>query len=236
MRDAGRDFRVAELVKLHAVQLAERIEILPPLSLAEARRIRQVKHRVAHRAELDALILRRQEPAAPQPVVQRLAAGALGHHHDERRQVGALAAEPIGQPRADRRASGDLETGLEERDGRVVVDRLGVHRADEAQLVGGLGRVRQQLADPRAGLAVLLELEEGVDDREALLRGGHAGEPLAFANRVGQLGAAQTVERGLIVEQVHLRGTTRLEQPDDALGLGREVGNARQGGERLGSA
>ena len=47
--------------------------------------------------------------------------------------------------------------GLKERDRRVVVDRLGVHRLDEAEIVGDRRRVRQQLADPGAALAVLRE-------------------------------------------------------------------------------
>ena len=38
----------------------------------EARRVRQIQHRIAPRAELDALVLRGQKAAAPQPVVQRL--------------------------------------------------------------------------------------------------------------------------------------------------------------------
>ena len=52
------------------------------------------------------------------------------------------------------------------------------------------GRVRQQLAEPRAALAVPGELEDRRRDREALLARGHRREPLAHADRVGQLAAA----------------------------------------------
>ena len=120
------------------------------------------------------------------------------------------------------------EPGLEERDRRVVIDRLGVHRLDEAELVGDLRRVRQQLADPGAGLAVLRELEHRRRDRETGLRRGHAGEPLAHADRVGQLGAAQLRQLRLVVEQIHLRRRAGLEQIDHALRLGREVRQTRQ--------
>ena len=57
--------------------------------------------------------------------------------------------------------AGKLSPGLEKRDGRVVVDRLGVHRADEAKLVGDLRRERQQLGQGRAALAVASERETG---------------------------------------------------------------------------
>ena len=40
-----------------------------------------------------------------------------------------------------RRPARELEPGLEERHGRVVVDRLGVHRLDEAELVSDSWRV-----------------------------------------------------------------------------------------------
>ena len=40
-----------------------------------------------------------------------------------------------------------------------MVDRLGVHRMDEAEVVGDLCRVRQQLADPGAALAMTGEGE-----------------------------------------------------------------------------
>ena len=51
-----------------------------------------------------------------------------------------------------------------------------------------LGGVRQQLADPGPALAVLGEPESAGRDREALLPRGHAGQPLALPDRVGQLG------------------------------------------------
>ena len=98
--------------------------------------IGKVQHRIAARAELHALVSRRQKSAAPQPVVERLVvriAAALRDHDDERRQVVVLAAQSVGQPGADRRPAGKLEARLEERDGGIVIDRLGVHRLDEAK-------------------------------------------------------------------------------------------------------
>ena len=52
---------------------------------------------------------------------------------------------------------GSSAAGQEERDRRRVIHRVGVHRLDEAEVVGDRRRVRQEVADPRAALAVLLE-------------------------------------------------------------------------------
>jgi hypothetical protein len=101
--------------------------------------------------------------------------------------------------------------GLKERDRRIVVDRLRVHRPHDAEIVDDPRRVRQQLAQPDAGLSVPGKLETGRGDREARLRGRHSGEPLAHPDRIRQLGAAEALERRLVIEQVHLRRSARLE-------------------------
>ena len=49
------------------------------------------------------------------------------------------------------------------------------------------------------------------------------GEPLALADRVGQVLAALLRQLRLVVEEVHLRRRAGLEQVDDALRLRREV-------------
>ena len=124
---------------------------------------------------------RRQEAAAPEAREDRLArvlAGALRDHRDERRQVFVLAAEAVADPRAHARVAGLLVAGVDERDGRVVVDRLGVHRFDDADVVGDRLHVRQEVADPGAVLAAAAAGPHGGDDRERGLAGGHAGEAL----------------------------------------------------------
>ena len=78
--------------------------------------IAEVEHRVLAAAELHALVLRRQEAAAPEPRVQRLIDLAGRDQHDERRQVLVVAAEAVVNPRAHARPAGDLRAGLEERD------------------------------------------------------------------------------------------------------------------------
>ena len=51
-------------------------------------------------------------------------------------------------------------------------------------------------------------------------------EALAAADALGQVGVGELGEAGFIVEQLHLRGAAGLEEIDDALGPGGEVGEA----------
>src|SRR5207302_5895251 len=67
------------------------------------------------------------------------------------------------------------------------------------------------------------ELEQRRRDGEARLRRGHAGEALAGADRIGQLGPGELLQARLVVEQIHLRRRAGLEEIDDALGGRRKV-------------
>ena len=102
----------------------------------------RVKDRVAAAAQLDALVAGGQKAAAPEAVEQALVgigAGAVRDHHDERRQVVGLGAQAVAEPGAERRPARLLRAGLDERDGRVVIDRLGVHRVDDADVIDDCG-------------------------------------------------------------------------------------------------
>jgi hypothetical protein len=50
---------------------------------------------------------------------------------------------------------------FDEGNGRVVVDRVGIHRLDDGDVVDDLGRMRQQLAEPGADLPCCLKLKMG---------------------------------------------------------------------------
>jgi hypothetical protein len=77
---------------------------------------------------------------------------------------------------------------LKKGDLRIVVDRLGEHRFDDAKLVRDAGGVRQEFGKRRAALAalaalaVLLELELRAGERDRRLLLGHAREALATAD------------------------------------------------------
>ena len=98
----------------------------------------------------------------------------------------------------------------------------------KVRLVGDLGGVRQQFADPGARLAVLREGELRGHHRETGLRGRHAGEPLAVADGLRQIGALEFAEARLVVEEFHLRRPAGLEEIDHAFGGGREMGQTAE--------
>jgi hypothetical protein len=91
---------IAKLIELHLIELAERVQILTPQAGVKTGRVRQVEHRITHGPELDALKFRRQEAAAPQTIVEWLAAAsrARGNHDDESGKVARFAAQAIHQP------------------------------------------------------------------------------------------------------------------------------------------
>jgi len=94
-----------------------------------------------------------------------------------------------------------------------------VHRTHDANVVNDRLEVRQQLADPRAGLADLLEL---VRRAEHLRVGLYERRP-AGVNLFGCGLAVALIQQRLVIQQVVLRGRTGHVQVDDPLGLGREV-------------
>ena len=231
LRDAGLDFRIAERVVPALVERGEFVERLAAHRAVHAGRVAEVKHGVAGVAKFHALMFRRQKARAPEPVVEWLvvlAPAAKGREHDIRGQVGIAAAEAVGHPRADARPARELRAGLHESDRGIVIDRLGVERADDRPLVGEARHVRHQLAEPRAALAILIELEHARRDREFRLPAGHGRQPLSFADARRQVFAAPRRELRLRVEKVHLRRRAALEKIDDALRLGREIREPRQ--------
>jgi hypothetical protein len=121
-----------------------------------------------------------------------------------------------------------LVAGLAERDRRIVIDRLGIHRTNHAQVVGDLGHVGQQFAHPHPALAVLGKSEDGGCHGKLRLSGSHRRQSLTLADGLGQIFAVSIFQIGLGIKQIHLRRSTRLKQINDSLGLRREVGEASQ--------
>ena len=107
-----------------------------------------------------------------------------------------------------------------------MIDRLGVHRADDAEIIGKASGMRQQFAQPVASLPILFEAENGWRNREACLSRGHARDALAIANRVGQIFVKHVAQPRFVIKQIELRGSSRLGEPDDAFCFRREVWNS----------
>ena len=151
--DARERLGVACGRRVHRVQLDEIVKLRAPRVAVDAVGVREVRHGVAARAEADALVRRRQEAAAPEAREDRLPrilARALRNEHDESRQIRVLAAEAVARPRAHARVAGQLVARVHEGDRGIVVDRLGGHALDDAEVVGDRLDVRQEIADPEA--------------------------------------------------------------------------------------
>ena len=184
--------------------------------------IRQKQHRVA-------LGCATPHPGAcwaetPIPTVDCTAPGppcgrSRWRQHDERRQVLVQRAQSVTQPGPQAGAARQLVAGADVGDRRIMVDRFGVQALDDREIVDHLGRVRQQLADPGAVAAVLLELVFRRGDGKPLLAGGHRRQPLALPHRFGQVLVEQLVHLRLVVEHIQLAGRTGHEQIDGPLGL-----------------
>src|SRR5690606_36274587 len=108
---------------------------------------RQVQDRFGPAAERYALIAGRQKAAAPQRrAAARSAWPRLKHH--EAGQIVRFAADTVGDPGPHAGPHAKLRrAGIDEQLGRAVVENVGLDAADDAQVVGHAGQVRQALAD-----------------------------------------------------------------------------------------
>ena len=115
-----------------------------------------------------------------------------------------------------------------------MVDRLGVHRADQADVVRNGTNAWQELAQPAAGLAVLAEGFQRREDGVGLLRRRHGRETRRGPHRFGQFLQSHRRETGFVVEEIHLRGPAALPEQDDTLGPGGKVGQSGAAGPEAG--
>ena len=83
--------------------------------------------------------------------------------------------------------------------------------------------MRKKLAQPLSALAVLLETKGRACKGQTRLTHRHTGQALATTHSIRQLLAVKFVEKGLLVEEVELRGSTALKEIDHTLGARREM-------------
>jgi hypothetical protein len=117
-----------------------------------------------------------------------------------------------------------LVAGLEKSNGRVVVDRFGVHGLNNAQFIHNFGGMGHQIAHPGAVVAVLFEVYFGADERKIGLVGGHAGKALALPHARGKFLAVHFPKFGFPVEQFQLGRCAALKEVNHAFGLRGKVG------------
>jgi len=207
------------------------VEHASTVGAVDAIRIREKENRFGSTAEVDALMLTGQKAGTPQAGGDELrAALALADHNDKGGQVFIHASETVADPGTEGGTTGKLKSALEEGNARLVVDLLGEDRLHDAEFFGDAGRVGVELGNPKPVLVVVVffELENRGCDRQAGLARGHAGDALVAAHGFGQFLVEFLRESGLVVEHVHLRRPAVLEEVDDPLRLGSEVGRAEK--------
>ena len=94
------------------------------------------------------------------PVLGRHDRIAAGTHRDEAGQVLVLRAQAVGDPGPHAGALQAAVAAVHQHQRRLMIGHVGVHRADDAQVVDVLlGRAGEQLAHLDAALAVFLNLK-----------------------------------------------------------------------------
>ena len=104
-----------------------------------------------------------------------------------------------------------------------MIDGFSVHALYEAELVGDLGGVGHEVADPCAALAVLLEGFNRSEEELAVGIAGHGAEALVADVAFRHRGIVELLEFGFVVPEVAVGGGAVLEEVDDALGLGGDL-------------
>ena len=113
----------------------------------------------------------------------------------------------------------------------MMVELRGMQTPDHAQVVRRGGEVREEIGEPHARLAVLLELAPGAQESGALLL--QKGEAHLFEDgRIHSL-ATEFIELRFVVEEIYLRGRTGHEDKDAAFCPGCEVGEPTSCGSSL---
>ena len=119
------------------VELGQRIQ-LNALGVSVKASVGQVIDGLVEVRNQGALIGRRQKAGTPEwcPL------GRLGGtQHDEAGEVLGFIAEAIEEPRAETRAGEGLLSGVHLETGPIVIDIVGHHGADDAEVVGTGGKM-----------------------------------------------------------------------------------------------
>ena len=234
LRDPCVDLRIAIVGKMRRIHRCDVVEQRAPRRPADARRVGQIGNRVASVAEPHPLVTARQESAPPVVVEKQLPAGLRlvgGGHDHKRRQLVSVATQAIGEPGPHARPARHLRSGHEQRHPRGMVDRLGVHAADDANLIGDPADVRQHLGELDPGVAVAFEGLDGRLDRPLRVAAGHRREPRRAADTLGDVLAGKLAHHRLGVVEIDVRRPPSLPEHDNPLRLRRMMGEIREPGD-----
>ena len=230
---AGLDFRVTDQFISGLIQGGETVEHFTAELAGNARSVLQKKHRVALGPQGNARVFARKKTSPPEPGRNGLHIGAgirmRGMQHHKRGQVLIHRAKAPRQPGPHGRLAADHAARIHQLIRRFVVDGVGFHGADDAQVIHHLRRPWQGFTEPRAGLAVLGEFEDRGRDRKGSLSGRHPCESFALRRQVIlEVLFEGGLQVGLVVEKIKLGGRSDQGDVNGTFGFGREVGAGRE--------
>ena len=141
--DPRRDVGIADRIHLEAVEIPQPVQQVAPRGRGDAPGVGDKKDGLSPGAKLDSLVAAGQKAVAPVAGQQGLTLAAPRSQNHEGRQLTVFAAQAVREPGAHGGTSRLLSPRLDQGHGRIVVDGVGMHRANDGQVVGYAGRVRQ---------------------------------------------------------------------------------------------
>src|SRR5688572_1273798 len=95
-----------------------------------------------------------------------------------------------------------------------MVEQLGLARVNERDVIDDSCRVRKQITDPGAALAVTFEFTSSAEQLRAVAA-AHEGKTFSLNERLWNWLAVQFNELRLVIKQLQLARSARHEQIDD---------------------
>ncbi len=222
LRDARGNLRIVHDVLLRTIQRLHGRDYIVLQAGADARRAVQIMDRIAFGTKGHALKLSGQKTAVPHARRDGLRAAAFrGSQHDKSRKILALAAEAIHDPRTHRRPAGNRCAGIHEGVRRIVIDGVGDHRADNAEIVGHRADVRKQLADFLARPTAPGKGKLRRKTSQLLIL--QLSNLLAFRERLGHRLPVQFGKLRFVIERLQVRRPASHIKEDDPFGAWRMV-------------
>ncbi len=158
--DPGVGFGIPDLGMGQFVELPETVELASSDVGWYAGGIVDEEDGIAGGAEGDAGVFAGEVATGPETTgdgLELFLVGGLGDEDDEGGEVGVEGAESVGDPGAEAGPAADHVAGLHGGDGGFVVDGLGVHGADEGDVIGATRGPREEFGDPHSVPAMLGE-------------------------------------------------------------------------------
>ena len=191
--------------------------------------IGKVEDGVAFASKGNAVVNGWKEPTS---IVAGPGAGAFGAAEDDvSRKVFAFVAESVETPGSEAGSAELRMTGVEHELRRSVVDRIGLHGLNEAEVVNVFGDIGQEFAELDTALAVPVELEFRAEESGL---GIDEGGAIAFEQFGGRQFAVTLDQFLFVIEKIEVTGGAGLEDVDDAFRFRGEVRQAR--GEWIGGS